>query len=257
MNRRLEQLQAGLREADLQTTGRFLFQSLVVTVSVGEALNDYLKEVGDYAKRRHGELKQTNDELGARHAELLKSGKELLEQLKANPTDRAIRKEIERAQQAMESIQKNVRRNANALQRDVAPSVAAIDAISESVRRFGDAEDNDTLKRLLKTVVEQVRELYATHPDLPAKDIVDAVGWEKSAAVEIDQAAGFYDSYARAGANVILALELMALAVSPTPPSTAQDAAWRANESVGVRLKAVTARFAGEQDGQSASEGSR
>lgn len=246
INTRLERLQANLREAKVESAQRFLFQSIVVLIAVAEALNDYIKRVGEYAKRRHGEVKHTNEALDAQHAEWLKSGKELLEKLKANPTDRAIRKEIERAQESMAAIQKTMRRGANALQRDLAPSLATIDEMAVSVRRLSEADQSDALKRLLRSVVEQVKELYAAQPALPAlpaKDAIDAVAWEKSAVAEIDQAADFYDGYARAGYQVILAIEWMAMAVSENPPRAAEDATQRANEAVAARLKETAARL--------------
>jgi hypothetical protein len=243
INARLERLQANLREAKEESAQRFLVQSLVVTLGVAEALNDYIKEVGEYARRRHGELKQTNETLAAQHADLLKAGQEQLEKLKANPADRALRKEIERTQKNMETVQKNVRRGANALQRDLAPSLAMIDQMAVSARRLSEAGQAETLKRLLKTVVEQVRELYADQPTLTAANVVDAAAWEKSAAAEIDQAAGFYDAYARAGYQVTLAFVWMILAISENPPRSAEDATQRANEAVAARLKAITARL--------------
>src|SRR5689334_18078554 len=191
INARLERLQANLRDAKMETVQRFLFQSLVVTIGVVEALNDYIKMVGEYARLRHGELKQTNEALAARHTDLLNYGKELLEKLKGNPTDRTIRKDIERAQQDMAAVQKNLRRGANALQRDLGPSLATIDQMAESVRRLAEADQSDALKRVMKAVIAQVRDLYAAQPGLPAKDIIDAGAWERSAGVEIDQAAGF------------------------------------------------------------------
>lgn len=243
INARLERLQASLREAKVETTQRFLFQSLVVTLGVAEALNDYIKKIGEYAQRRHAALKQTNAALESEHAGALKSGQALLEKLKAAPTDRAIRKEIERVQQDMAAIQKTLRRGTNALQRELAPSLATIDRMSESVRRLGESDDSDALKRLLKTIVGQVRELYATQPDLPAKDVIDAAGWEKSTTAEIDDAAGFHDAYARAGFHAALGLELMTLAVSENPPATRDEAAQRANEAAARRLKEITARL--------------
>lgn len=244
LNRRLEQLQAGLRDATLESARQFLFQAIVGTLGVAEALNDYIKEVGTYARRRHGELKQTNDTLAARHADMLKSGNALLEQLKTNPTDRVLRKEIERAQQDMAAVQKALRRGANALQRDVAPSVALIDQLAESVRRLGEAEQTDALKRVLKSHVALVRDLYADQPSLPARNIVDAVAWEKSAVDELDQAAGFHDAYARTSYQVILALQLMTLAVSEHPPRTTEEATTRAAQGVAARIKEITGRFA-------------
>lgn len=245
LNRRLERLQANLSEAKSESVRRFLFQSIVVTLGLGEALNDYIRMVGQYAQRRHGELKQANETLGAKHAELLQSGKELLEKLKADPTDRALRKEIERAQHDMEAIQRTLRRGANALQRDVAPSVAMIDSLSESVRRLCEADDADTLKRLLKTVVEQARELCAAHPALPAKDLIDPGAWEASAVSEINQATDRYDAYARALYQALLGLHLMTMAVSENPPRTAEEATHRANESAAARVKEITTRFTG------------
>lgn len=243
LNRRLEQLQANLREAKAESAQRFLFQAVVVTLGLGEALNAYIKVVGTYAQRRHGELKQANDTLAARHAELLHSGKELLEKLKANPTDRAIRKEIDVAQQAMTAIQKNLRRGTNALQRDIAPSIAMIDRLSESVRRLSEADDNDALKRLLKTLVGHVRELFAAQPALTSKVTLDAGAWERSAASEIDQAADRYDAYARACYQAMLGVDMMTMVVSESPPRTPEEATHRANESVAARLKEITARF--------------
>jgi hypothetical protein len=243
INARLERLQANLRDAKEESAQRFLFQSIVVTLGVAEALNDYIKMVGEFARRRHGELKQTNETLGAQHADLLKSGQELLEKLKANPTDRALRKEIERAQQNMTAVQKTLRRAGNSLQRDLAPSLALIDEMAVSVRRLSEADDIDALKRLLKAIVGQVREFYASQPSLPGKRIVDAAAWEKSVVSEIDQAAGFYDAYARAGFQATVALEMMTLAVAEHPPGTAEEATERANQAVAVRLKEITTRL--------------
>ena len=56
INARLERLQANLREAKVETAQGFLFQSIVVTIAIAEALNDYIKQVGEYARRRHGEV---------------------------------------------------------------------------------------------------------------------------------------------------------------------------------------------------------
>lgn len=243
INQRLERLQANLRETKEESVQRFLFQSLVVTIAAAEALNGYIKSVGAYAQRRHGELKQTNETLAAQHAELLKSGQEWLEKLKANPTDRAVRKEIERAQQDMTAIQKNLRRGANALQRELAPSLAMIDSMAESVRRLAVADDTDALKRLIKTVVEQVRDLYAAQSDPLLKDVVDAEGWRKSVGAEIDQAAGIHDAYARTAHQVVLALELMALVLSGDPRPAAEETVPRANESAAARIKEITARL--------------
>jgi hypothetical protein len=243
LNRRIERIQTILRGAESETAQRFLFQSLVACIGIGDALSDYVKMIGQYAQGRHGGLKETHDTLTTQHAELLKTGTEQLERLKANPTDRSIRKEIEATQKSMAAIQKTLKRGANALQREVAPSMAMIDKLALGVRRLGEAEDLDALKRATKTIIGHVRELYLAQPTLPAKNIIDAASWEKSAATQIDQATDFHEAFSLAGYQTILALDLMTMAVSPTPPRTSDEAAQRANESVGTRLKEITARL--------------
>jgi hypothetical protein len=244
LNARIERLQAGLRAAESEAARQFLFQSLVVCLGIGEALKDYIKAIGQYAQGRHGELKQTHDALTAEHAAVLKSGQALLEQLKASPGDRALLKEIEAAQRKMEAIQKNLKRGANALQRDTAPSLAMIDKLALSLRRLADAGDPDALKRAVQAIVEHAQELYLAQPGLPAKDIVDAAAWEKSAVSEIDRAGDAHEAFARTGFHTLLALDVMTLAVSPTPPETAAEATQRASENVSARLKAITTRLA-------------
>lgn len=244
INTRLERLQANLREAKVETVQGFLLQSIMVTIGVAEALNDYIKRVGTYAQRRHGEVKQANEAVAAQHAGLLEVGKELLEKLKANPTDQALRHEIKHTQQQMAALQKTVRREANALQRELAPCVAVIDQMAVSVKRFGEADQADALKRQLKTVVGEVREFYAAHPTPAAKRAIDAAAWEKAACTEIEQATDFYDAYARTGYHTILALELMTTALSENPPQSAEEFSQRANDAVAKRIKEVTGRFA-------------
>jgi len=243
LNRRIERLQVALREAKSATVQRFLFEAVLVTIGLGEALNDYVKAVGTYAQRRHGELKAMHTTLTGEHADLLTSGQRLLEQLKTKPTDRALRKEIEQTQKKMAAIQKTLRRGANALQRELAPGLAVIDELAVSVRRFSEADQLDALKRVLKTTPELVRELYAAQRTLAAKETIDAAAWEKSALHEIDQATDFHDAYARAGYQVILAFEMMTLAVSETPPPTIGEVTQRANASVAARIKQIAARF--------------
>ena len=243
LNHRIDQLQAKLRAAESESTRGFLFQSIVACLGIGEALKDYVKMIGQYAQGRYGELKGTNDELIARHAELLKSGNELLAQLKANPSDRALLKEIERAQTAMAAIQKNLQRGANALQREVAPSIALIDQLTLSLRRLAEAEQFDALQRVIKVIIGHARELYLAQPALPDRNIIDAAMWEKSAMAEIVQATDFHEAYARAGYQAMLALDVMTMAVSPAPPQTAEEAIQRAGVSVVARVKAITARF--------------
>lgn len=245
LNARLERLQTNLREAQVEAAQRFLLQSVVVAVGLGEALNDFGRGVGQFAQRRHAALKDANERLSAQHAELLKTGQALLEQWKANPKDKALRKEIDRVQQAMETVQKTLRRAANTLQRELAPGLAQIDELAVSVRRFAEAEQGDALKRVLKTLVGQVRTFYADQPGLPAKELVEAASWETTALAEIDQAADFYDAVARAGYQALLALELMTLAVAEQPPATREEAAQRASTAVAARVKAITARLTG------------
>ena len=244
LNSRIERIQTNLGAASSDATRQFLSQSLLVSIGIGEALAGYVKMIGQYAQSRHRELKPTHDTLSAQHADLLRSGTELLERLKANPTDRAIRKEIEVAQKSMARIQKALRRGANALQRDVAPSMAMIDLLAMSVRRLADADQIDELKRAVKLMVGHTRDLYRAHSPLPAKHIVDAAAWEALALAEIDHATDSNEAYTRAGFQALLALDMMTMAVSPTPPTTAEEATRRAAESVGDRLKGITARFA-------------
>lgn len=250
INTRLERLQANLREAHSEAVQQFLFQSLVVTLGMSEALNDYIRTVGHYAQRRHGEFKQASVTVTERHSELLKSGRELLEQFKASPTDRALRKEIERAKKEMEGLQKNLRRDSFAVQRELAFCMAMIDHVADSVRRMCAAEKSEALKRALQELVSHVRELFAAlKATLPAKNLVDAAAWEKSAESALEPAADFHDAYARAGHQAMLALEAMTLAVAETPPRTAEEVASRANEAAAARLKTITARFATIQPG--------
>jgi hypothetical protein len=244
LNNRLERLQANLHETTSETARRFLFQSLVVCVGLSEAMTDYVKMIGQYAQSRYSELKQTHDALTAEHADLLKSGNELLERLKLNPSDRSIRQQIAVAQRNMEATQKTLRRGADSLQRDLAPSMAMVEKLAVSVRRFGEASEKQVLKRVIETVVEHVHELYVAQPGLPSKNLIDAASWGKSAVAEIEQAAEFHEAYATAGYQVVRAIEVMTMAMSETPPVTVDEITERANEAVATRLKAIAARFA-------------
>lgn len=244
INVRLERLQANLRETNVEALQRFLFQSMVATVAVAEGLNDYIRAVGAFAERRHREVKQANEALTVQHAELLKAAQEQLEKLKANPTDRAIRKEIDRAQQSMATIQKSVRRGANVLQRETAPCLALIDAMAMSLRKLTEADQRDALQRHLRTIIGLVRDFYATFRGLPAKNVIDAAGWENAVAAEIEQSVDFYDAYARVGFQATLATELIAMAVSENPPRTATEAMQRGNDAAATRLKQIAARIA-------------
>lgn len=243
INARLERLQANLTEATAETARQLLFQALVVSVGVAEALNDYITGVGEFAKRRHAAVKQANEALAVEHAGLLAGGRELLEKLKTEPADRALRKQIEGVQQKMTAIQKTLRRGANALRRELAPGLALIDELAVDVRRLAESDQRDTLKRVLKAVIGHVRPLYAVQLGAAAKEIVDAPRWEQAAVTEVDHAADFTDAYARAGYQATLALEWLALALAEAPPPTAAEATQRATEAVTQRLKAVAARF--------------
>jgi len=216
----------------------------VVCVGLGEALTDYVKTIGAYAQARYAKLKETHTTLTNEHAALLASGTEMLERLKANPSDRDVRNEIERAQRDMAAIQKTLRRGADSLQRDLAPSMAMVDQLALTVRRIGEASEREELKRVLETVVEHVHELYRTQPDLPSKTLIDTAAWGQSAVSEMEQATDFYEAYASAGYQVVRAIEVMAMAVSETPPTSADEISTRANAAVATRLKTIAERLA-------------
>jgi hypothetical protein len=257
LNARIARLQSGLRAAKSEATQGFLFQSLIVCTGMGEALTGYIKMIGQFAQGRHHELKQAQDTLTVQHAEWLKTGNELLERFKANPGDKALRKEIEQAQQAMAGIQKTLRRGANSLQRDVSPSLAMIDPLAETVRRLAESDDLLALQRVIKLLVGHVNDLYRNQPNLPAKDIIDPDAWETSAMAAIESATDFHEAWARAGNQAMLALDLMTMAMSPNPPESAPEAIQRANETAAERLKAITLRFvdAGSEEQGSAGAG--
>jgi hypothetical protein len=243
LNGRLERLQVNLRTATGETSRRFLTQSILVSVALGEAMTDYVRMIGDYARARYSEIKQEQGTLMPQHAELLKRGGELLEQLKASPDDRSIRKEIERTQHGMETIQRTLRRRADGLQRDLAPSMGMVEKIATSVRRFAEADQLEGLKRAIGTMVEHVNELYQSHPALPAKNLINAEAWESSAYAEIDQASDFYEAFALTGYQALRALAVMTMAVSEAPPKSPEEAHQHANGAVAARLKEITVRF--------------
>lgn len=245
LNSRIIRLQGTLHEAKSETAERFLVQSIIVCIGIGEALIDYVRMIGQFASERNGELKKTQAALVAQHARLLSSGKELLERLKAKPTDRILRKEIDEVQRSMAAIQKALKRGANSLQRDVAPSTAMIDQVATTIKRLCEADQLDALKRVIKLFIGHVRDLYLTQPTLEPKIIIATAPWENSAVSQIDEATDYHEACARAGFQAILALDAMMLAVSQTPPRTADEAINRASESVEVRLKAITTRFGG------------
>jgi len=243
LQKRIEQLKTELRDSAVETTRQFLVQSIVVSVGFKEALSAYVTAIGDYAKRRYDSIKETNTALIEQHAGLMKSGNELLDQLKANPKDGFLLKKIEAAQQEMAAIQNELRRGANALQRDLTPSMGAVDKVGASVKRFAEADQRDALKRAVAALVENVRELYLTHPGLHSRGIIDVSSWAKSVSSEVTQSTDFFEAYARTGFQAISALDVLIMAVSQNPPLRADEAIARASESVSARLKAIGARF--------------
>lgn len=246
VNASLERLQANLRDATGPSAEQFLAQSLVVTIGMAEALNDYGAAVGRQARRRHGEIKRSNERLTAQHGELLKTGRELLERLKANPADRAVRKEIERLQGEMAGLQKAVRHGAYTLQRELAPGLAAVDPMAVNLRRLCEADAGDALKRVVKLVAAEVAELYSRQAEPATRRVFAAQAWESAALADIDGAVEFQDAYARAGYQMMVALELMALTASESPPAAAEEALQRGGEAAAARLKGITARLSAQ-----------
>lgn len=244
LNTRIEQFQAKLQQAESELARRSLVQAIVVFVGIGEAITHYVHTVSEYAKSRFAERKQEQAALTAQHADLLKSGTELLDRLKASPTDRALRKEIERTQTAMASIQKILRRGADTLQRELAPSVGLIDKIADSLRRLCEAQEKVALQRATKQLLNHAQEVHRA-PTVPPGGVIDPASWEKSALVAIAEAADFYDAQARAGYQALLALEVMTLSQSDEVPQTAEETTQRANTTVAQRLTAIAARFTG------------
>ena len=243
LNGRIEQLQTGLEQATSEATRRHQLHAMVVCVGLGEAITDYVRSIEQYAKSRYTELKEEQTALTAEHAHQLKSGKELLERLKTDPTDRTLRKEIEAAQRSMELIQKALRKKADALQREVSPAIRLIDELADSLRRLCDAEEKSDLKRALKLIIAHVQELYQAHPSLPSEGIINPTAWEEAAAASLNDASDFYDAHARAGFQALVAVEVMPMAVSQSPPGTAEEATQRANEAVTARVRRITERF--------------
>jgi hypothetical protein len=120
-----------------------------------------------------------------------------------------------------------------------------IDKLADSVRRICEADQIEKLKRILKDLVGHGTELASAmkHTTPAAKDVIDPAAWQKSIAPAIDEAADFYDAYARAGHQAMLALQMMTMIVSEDPPQNAEEAVRRANESVAARVHAITARL--------------
>jgi putative component of toxin-antitoxin plasmid stabilization module len=241
INARLERLQANLREAGTETARQFLFQSIIVTIGLSEALNDYVRTMGAYAQRRHGQLKQENDALAAQHDEWMKIGAEWLEKFKASPADKSIRKEIERAQKNMAHVQKSMRRAADTLRRELGPGLAVIDEAAVSIRRLCEATDAPGLKRVVRELIEHVRSLYAATAN---QKLIAAPAWEEAAFSAIDQAVEFHDAYARSGHQAALALELMAEIWSESPPQNPAELIQRADAATAKRLREIAQRFA-------------
>lgn len=245
LNDRVALLQTSLGSAQTATAQATLFQALLASVAVGEALADYVQSVSEYARERHGKLKQMEATLASQHAALLQSGTKLLEQLKANPGDKAVRKEIERTKRTMEGVQQKLRRGSYTLQSDLAPGMTMIDKVALAIRRFAEAAELDGLKRVVKTMVEHANDLYRSQPGLVARNVVDAAVWGKAAQAGVEQAQEFQEAFARAGYQVLLTLDVMRMALSPTPPQSAPEATRRATEAIADRLKATAARITG------------
>lgn len=243
LNERIAHLQVRLNEAQSDTARHHLIQAVVVCVALSEGITDYVRNVQQYAQSRYGELKEKQAALTSHHAELLTAGKGLLEQLKADPADRNVRREIEQAQRAMAAIQKTLRKSADTLQRELSPSLRRVDEIAETVGRLCRAEDKSELGRSIRLMIGEVLALYRGHPNLPAKGVIDASAWETSALSSVEETTEFDDAHARAGFQILVALQVMTLAVSPAPPLTAEDATQRANEAVAQRIQRITARL--------------
>lgn len=243
LNQRIASIQAQLRTTQSETAQKSLFQALLVCLAVSEALTDFMRSVGEYARNRHSDLKRAEADLTARHAALLDSGGRLLEQLKANPANQALRKEIDRTQRDMEAIEKTLRRSTNAFQADVAPGMRMIEEVAVTIRRFSEADQIGSLKRVVKLMVGHAYELYRSQPGVPAKGIVDAVVWEKAAVAGVDEATEFQAAFAHAGYQVLLTLEVMGMALIPGPPQTTDEATRRATEAIAVRMKTVASRL--------------
>lgn len=246
LNTRVATLQANLRAAGATSAQPALFQALLVCLAVGDSLADYVRAVNEHAQARHAELKRVEGELTAQHLALLQAGSQLLEQLKVNPGDKAVRQEIERTKRSMEGVQQKLRRGSYALRNDLAPGIAMIDQVALTIRRFGEADQLEVLKRAVRAMIAHAAELYRSQPGLTARDIVDADEWEPAAVAGIDQATEFQEAYARAGYQTLLALKLLAMALSPTPPETTAEATSRATAAIAERLKATATRIMGD-----------
>ena len=118
-----------------------------------------------------------------------------------------------------------------------------MDKLALSIRRFAEADGLDALNRTGKTIFEHVRELYAEQPRLESRTIIDETSLEQSALTEISQGTDFYDSFARTGYHVMLAIDLMTLAISETPPRTMEEARSRAQETSNARVNTIAARL--------------
>lgn len=245
LNSRIQYFQSKLAEQNSEATRRTLVQALVVYVGIGEAIADYVRTLNQFATSRFATLKQEQAKLTAEHAELLSSGETLLTQLKADPTDRAVRKEIERAQQKMEAVQKTLRRSADALQREISPGVRLLDEMAATLRYLAEAEDALSLKRATKKLTLHAQELFRHAPQAP-HGLIDAATWEASAVEAIDQSQDFYEAHARAGTQAVLALALMSISLSAGAESVPESVLTLANGAVTKRLTEIAARLSSE-----------
>ncbi len=256
LNAQIEQVQARLKAASLTQPRPDLVQGVLVWAGLGETITQYVASIGEYARKRHGELKQIQLSLTVQHDELLKSGNEMLVRLKDDPSDRVVQKAIGEAQRAMETIQKTLRRGAATLQKEVNPCIRSIDTVAENIYRLCESKDRDRMKRWTKAIVREPEELYRAHPALPAKAMIDTASWERSAAIAIDEAPTFFEAQARAAFQAMIALEIMILGISMEPPRSPGEATERANAGVSLRLKKIMQRLADAGEAPRAGESS-
>jgi hypothetical protein len=122
-------------------------------------------------------------------------------------------------------------------------SLGLVEPMADNLRRFSESDQIEGMQRLIGQWVGQVSDFYAEAVRRLERGLIDAETWENAAVAEITQASEFYDAYARTGFQLVLALELLALALAEAPPTTAAEAIGRAKEAATARLKEVAARL--------------
>lgn len=243
LNARIQDFQTKLQAADAGPLRDSLVQAIVVYAGIGEAISAYVQSINQYATARFGELKTAQGTLTTEHAELLKSGHALLEELKLRPTDRALRKEIERTQRKMETLQKTLRRGADALQREISPGVRSLDELAAALRQLAEAEDTAKLRRAVHSMLAVARDRYHSGDHPPGNGVSPVAAWERGAVEAVENATNFYAAHARAGTHAILVTELLSAAMRVTPPETLDAGLQEAHAAVARRLAAVAERF--------------